>query len=430
MIKNIIKDLYPFNYSICGKGNDKAIRFFKKYLNFKVHNFKSGSTLNGWKIPYAWNLKKGLIYNSDRKIIFDAKKKLFGVPVLSKSFRGKVSKIYLKKRIFYSKFKNFTPFNWINLYRENFLDWGFCMNKNDLNKLKDKSYYVDIHTEFKKSQMKVLEYTLKGKNKETIIINAHNCHPYQANDDISGCAVGIQLFKNLQKIKKRKFTYKLIIAPEILGPLFWLKKIGIKKKYLKYCILLKSIGNNSYLKFQHSSDINSLIDVVSLEEMTKLNMKFKKGKFREIYGNDEIVFDSPGYDIKTVSFTRYPFKEYHTDHDTPNIIKEKKLKSILRLLENIVNNFEKQNRFKCNFKGVMSLSNKKFNLYKRAIAPGLDKKKYSVNLRNWNLLMNNLPNLLNNYFSAEQISKLYKLPKKEVLKYCLKWKRKNLLKMI
>ena len=49
--------------------------------------------------------------------------------------------------------------------------------------------------------MKILEYTLKGKNKETIIINAHNCHPYQANDDISGCAVGIALLKNLKNKK-------------------------------------------------------------------------------------------------------------------------------------------------------------------------------------------------------------------------------------
>ena len=77
----------------------------------------------------------------------------------------------------------------------------------------------------------------------------------------------------------RKFTYKLVIAPEILGPLFWLKKIGNKKKHLKYCILLKSIGNNSNLKLQHSSDPNSQIDIVGLEELKKLKFNFKKGNF-------------------------------------------------------------------------------------------------------------------------------------------------------
>ena len=303
------------------------------------------------------------------------------------------------------------------------------MNKKELSKIKERFYFIDLITKTKKSKMKVLEYTLKGRNKETIIINAHNCHPYQANDDISGCAVGIQLFKNLRKIKNRKFTYKLVIAPEILGPLFWLKKIGNKKKHLKYCILLKSIGNNSNLKLQHSSDPNSQIDIVGLEELKKLNFNFKKGNFREIYGNDEIVFDAPGYDIKTISLTRFPFKEYHTDGDIPERISEKKLQGVLKLLQNIVNNFEQQTRYKCNFDGVISLSNKKFDLYKRAKAPGIDKHKYSKHLKKWNLLMNNLPNLLNNFYSVEQIAKIYNLPTNEVSKYCLKWKNKNLLKV-
>ena len=158
-----------------------------------------------------------------------------------------------------------------------------------------------------------------------------------------------------------------------------------------------------------------------------MNLDYKKGGFREIYGNDEIVFDSPGYEIKTITFTRFPFKEYHTDGDTPEITSEKKLQDVLKLLENIIYNFEKQVRFKCKFDGVVSLSNKKFNLYKRAEAPGLDKSKYSSNLKKWNVLMNNMPNLFNNYFSVKQISKIYKLPESEVLKYCLKWKNKKLL---
>ena len=38
MIVNIVKKLFPFEYSICGKGNDEAIKVFKKYLNFKIHS--------------------------------------------------------------------------------------------------------------------------------------------------------------------------------------------------------------------------------------------------------------------------------------------------------------------------------------------------------------------------------------------------------
>ena len=110
-------------------------------------------------------------------------------------------------------------------------------------------------------------------------------------------------------------------------------------------------------------------------------------------------------------------------------ISEKKLQAVLKLLQNIVKNFEQQTRYKCNFDGVISLSNKKFDLYKRAEAPGIDKHKYSKNLKSWNFLMNNLPNLLNNFYSVEQIARIYNLPTNEVSKYCLKWKNKNLLKV-
>ena len=61
MILDIIKKLFPFDYSICGKGNDDSIKVFKKYLNFKIHEFESGQSLNGWSIPHSWILKKGIM---------------------------------------------------------------------------------------------------------------------------------------------------------------------------------------------------------------------------------------------------------------------------------------------------------------------------------------------------------------------------------
>ena len=159
-----------------------------------------------------------------------------------------------------------TPYNWLFYRSKNHP--GVCMSLNDLKKFKNKDYKVDIKTEIKKSKMKVLEYTLKGKNKETIIINAHNCHPFQANDDISGCAVAIKLFQELKKIKNRKFTYTLLIAPELYGPIFWLKRIKKNNlKNLKYSILLKSVGNNNKIKLQHSVQKNSEIDNIALRAL-------------------------------------------------------------------------------------------------------------------------------------------------------------------
>ena len=430
-IHNIIKKLYPFDYSIVGKGNDLAIKKFKKFLPFKIHNFKSGQEYNGWKIPNEWILNRGIIKDENKKIIFDAKNKKFGVPAYSVSFRGKVDGVDLKSKIYFSKtLKKATPYNWSGLYRFEKNFWGFCMNKEEYLKIKNKKYFVEISTKTKKSNMRVLEYTLPGSSNDTIIINAHNCHPYQANDDISGCAVGIKLFQELKKIKKRKFTYTLLIAPELVGPVFWLKKNKNKINNFKYAVLLKSVGNKNTIKLQHSSTGNSEIDNLAIKYLKNSKVKFNSGEFRSIYGNDEIIFDSPGYNIRTISLTRYPFKEYHTDFDTPERISNKHLNGSYNLLKNIIFDFEKHTRFKNLVKGTVALSNPKYNLYLKAYSPGIDKIKYTNNMRDWNLLMNNLTNYIDKNISLEQIARMHKLNLKLLFKYVQKWEEKKLIKQI
>ena len=431
-IINIIKKLYPFEYSIVGQGNDKAIKVFKKYLPFKVFSFNSDSTLNGWKVPRAFKVIKADLIK-DNKIILNGKLNPFSVPVHSKSYVGKIDFSRLKKHIFFSNtLKDAIPYNWTGLYKNNKSNWGFCMSKQNFLRLEKGQYKVNIVTKNIKSKMKVLEYTLKGKSKDTIIINAHNCHPYQANDDISGCAVGIDVLKKLNKIKNRFYTYKLLIAPELTGTIFWLNKIKNESKNIKYSILLKSVGNNNRIKLQKSYQNTTSIDLIGSNILKKKFRKFKIGKFREIYGNDETVFNSPGYNIPTISITRYPFKEYHTNKDTPDTLNEKKLQEIKKYVLNIIYELEKLKKnktLKVNFKGLISLSNKKYNLYLNAKSPGIDKKKYRLIDRRWNLLMNNLPNDVNyQNLSVNEIAIKYKLPKKSVKKYINKWVSKKLLK--
>jgi aminopeptidase-like protein len=434
-IISIVKKIFPYNYSITGPENNMALKQFLYFLPFKIHSFRSSKELNGWKIPKAWKvIKANLKYND--KLIYDGKSSPFGVPTHSNSFSKTVDYKELIKHIYYSEtLKKAIPYNWTGLYRKNTKkSWGFCMTKEKFLNLKKGKYYVDILTKQKNATMKVLEYTLRGKSNKTIIINAHNCHPYQANDDISGCAVGIKIFKRLQQLKNRKFTYKLLIAPELTGPVFWLNKQKKNAKNIKYAILLKSVGNKNQIKLQKSYKGNTDLDSFAEEIINKKFKKTRVGNFREIYGNDETVFDSPGYNIPSISITRYPFKEYHTNFDLPKILSEERLQEIENYVIDIIKRlelYEKKNlKLRVNFKGLISLSNPKYNLYLKAKAPGIDKIKYKEKKRKWNLLMNCLPNDIENSLSIREIAKKYKLPNKEVLNYCNKWIERDLLKKL
>ena len=64
--------------------------------------------------------------------------------------------------------------------------------------------------------MPVLSFTVQGKSPTTIIYNAHNYHPFQANDDISGVVSTNTPLSELSGRETTKYTYTLLIARNYL----------------------------------------------------------------------------------------------------------------------------------------------------------------------------------------------------------------------
>ena len=275
--------------------------------------------------------------------------------------------------------------------------------------------------------MRVLDYEIKGKTNKTIIINAHNCHKFQANDDISGCAVAIKLFQYLKTKKKLNYTYRLLIAPELFGPMFWLEKIKNKKNLIG-AILMKAVGNNNYLKLQKSSNSNTFLDRAAQNALKSFKIKFSTGNFRAVYGNDETVFEAPGNNIPSITFTRFPFREYHTSLDTPKKIDQKKIEKSYDVLKKTIEIIDNNYSLKNTHNGLICLSNKKYDLYRNAFAPGVDNSKYTTDQRNWNLLMNCLPMEIEKKVTILDLAEKYNLDFFQVHSYLEKWKNKKLIK--
>lgn len=423
-IKKIVKELYPFDYSVASEDSDRSIEIYKKYLNFKIHRFKTGQQLNEWKIPKSIKVKKAQVI-CEGKIIFDLNKKNLSVISQCKNINITVNYNTLIKNIFYSEVvDDAIPYGWVGLYNQK-LDWGLCISKNSLKRLnKKKKYKVIIETAYKKNSMNVLEYTIKGKSEKTILINAHNCHPFQANDDISGCSVGISIFQELKKRNNLNYSYTLLIAPEMYGPMFWLKRNNPK---IIGSILLKSVGNKNVMKLQKSFRANTMLDKV----FSNLIQKKKKnviGNFRELHGNDETVFEAPGYSIPSITLTRMPFKEYHTNKDTPKLISEKKLQETKNIVLDGIQILDKNYALKNLKKGLVCLSSKKYNLYIPPKQPGIIKtnKVTEKNIK-WNLFMNTLSLNIEKGFSVVDFYLKFGFDHKEIMEYLLQWKNKKLI---
>jgi aminopeptidase-like protein len=454
-ITALVEKLYPFSYSITGDGNDKAIAQYLSELDFTVHEYLSGQTLNGWFIPHAWQVNKACIYHKNN-LIYDAQKSPLALASLSPSFSGELSLAQLQQHLSSSEMlPNAILYQWQNLYRPNDITWGISMPHQQRVALQNVTYNVEIKTTLTPSTMKVLDYFLAGQSTETIIINGHNCHPFQANDDISGCAVAIRVMQILQtkaKQKPLKYSYRVIIAPELHGPMFWLDNMpSQERKQLKGCILLKSVGNNAPMRLQRSYLGDQPLDRAAQAAFKKKYGHFEQGPFRSIYGNDETVFEAPPYNIPTISLTRWPFLQYHTDLDTPAIVHEATLQDSVDLILNVIDEYEHktfkdvaqntQNNatrsnfnstkkefditYSINFQGLVCLS--AYGLYKAIPEVKHDGVDYDSLHGRWNRLMNCLPREIEAKMTAGTLAQKYNLPKEEVYLYLNQWVDNGLL---
>lgn len=274
--------------------------------------------------------------------------------------------------------------------------------------------------------MKVLDYLLEGDSEQQIVLNAHNCHPWQANDDISGCAAGISVIQRLAALDRRRFSYRLIIAPELIGTVHWLEGLGDTAKCVVGAILMKSVGNPGLLKLQRSFTGKSQLDRAAEVALRDYGVEHEIGAFRTIYGNDETVFDSPGYEIPSISFTRFPFDQYHSSADIPDSLSEEALVETCDIVFETCYALEVSKRLRFSGRGLVSLSNTKYRLYKAASAPGIDKVGYTASAGRWNLLMNCLPRELTGASSGIDLALKYGIPVKEVCSYLDKWQERGL----
>ena len=425
-ILDIVRSLYPHAYSVVSAENDRAVPAYLAELDFQVVEVASGSELNGWIVPPSWRVRRAHVYRGEA-LILDAAASPLGVGVLSPSFQGTLSLSELKAHLFYSEdCPDALPYHWTNLYRPAQKDWALCVTKAFHDSLAEGLYRVDLVTEEAAGTMKVFDFILPGETTDTILLNGHNCHPWQANDDLSGCAVGIAVMQALQARPQRRHTYRLVITPELIGTVHWLAGLGPAAQRLVGAIMLKSVGNQRPLKLQHSFNGDSQLDKSAASVLRRRLGEFISGPFRTLYGNDETVFDSPGYEIPSISLTRFPFTEYHTDADTPERLSPPHLDEAREVVLEIIDALETNSTLLFAERGLVALSHPRYQLYRAAPAPGLDKVDYQEISRQWNLLMNCLPRELNGRHSAIDLAHKYGLPAVEVCAYLQQWQAKGL----
>ncbi|PIS05303.1 MAG: hypothetical protein COT81_01960 [Candidatus Buchananbacteria bacterium CG10_big_fil_rev_8_21_14_0_10_42_9] len=413
---------------------DKQNDILCQELPFKVLEYPTGSKHNGWIIPHNWEVLKAEI-KKDGKLIYDGKKHPLGVIGLSEPFSGTVSLSELKKHLyFFEKSPEDIVYHCDQYYKPYKKLWGFSVPYNLYKTLTAGDYDVELITLHTEGRMKVLEYTLQGKSPKTIIFNAHNCHAAQINDGPAGYAVLVEVMKKLSQ-QSTKYSYRLIIAPEHIGTVFYLASLKPKEiDNFKLGIFMEMVGNDNEFALQQSFTGESYIDKIAHHILKFDAASYWSDTFRKIVGNDESVWEAPGYEVPMISLSRcepktlYP--QYHLSSDTVDIIKPEKLEETVDVTMAMIDVIEKNCYLKRKFTGLIALSNPQYDLY---ISPGSDpsiKNEALADQAKWSELMNYLPRYFDESISILDIAIKHDLPFRQVYAYLLKFKEKGLVEFI
>ena len=356
----IIQDLAPLARHFASPDYDQSIEYLQDILPFKVHKFGPQDQHNGWVIPPKYSVKKALIIK-DGQVIYDGTRHALGVVCHSLPFKGKVDLDTLKQHLWFDhRFEDAIPYHFRYSYRPWDRDWGFCVPKTLYDSLEEGVYEIDLEIEEGELELKVLDFHIQGRCDLEFVFVAHLDHPGMANDDLAGCAVGVELFKAVSS-RNTKFSYRLLLVQEIIGSQYYLNKFERGHEGL----FLEMLGVDAPLSVQQSLKGGSMMEAALMAAFQDAELENKFVGFRELAGNDEIVFET--YGTPMPSLVRCPYPEYHCEHDNIAIIKKDKLNESLDILFRVINRLEKETYIEKKFTGLLCLSNPDYDLY---IDPG------------------------------------------------------------
>lgn len=421
----ILRDLTPLPRAVCSRGYDEAVDYLRGVLPFRVIRVPSTTKHNGWVIPPSWDVVEASISRSG-KMIYDGKAHTLGVIALSSEFRGTVPFHELCEHLYYDhRDPDSIPFHYRQLFRSWKRDWGFCLPKRIYDSLTPGDYDVLIRTTEAPGEIKILEHIHRGKLPYTILLGGNLDHAGVANDGLAGCVVGIEVMRRLAG-RRTRLSYSLVLSPGIIGSELYLAGLepATRKDILEGCFL-EMLGSNTPLAVQDSRNPLTMVTHAVKNSLNQLGISYRTGSFETIIVNDEYIFEN--YGIPMTSFSRFPYPQYHSSHDSVEIMSEACLEEAVKALMGAIEILECSPIVCKEFSGNICLSNPSYDLYVDygQIALGDTLSEYNRKMRH---LMDFIPSL-DRPTSVRAISDQLGLPEFDVLGYLQRWADKGLVRL-
>jgi len=432
-IIDLARDLCAFATGVVADENAPLFERIGRELPLDIRRYKSGDAYNGWVVPDNWRVHKAEI-RKDGRLVFDGRAHTLGVARYSKSFSGRLSWEQLQSRLVTNPdLPDAYVFHCMWQYRPWAADWALSVPYEIYRDLGPGDYEIALETEYLPGEMLLAQHDKAGRSDKTIVFHSNSCHPHMANDGFAGTALLIALFQWLGS-QETHYSYRLVIGPEHLGTVFYLRDMPRAELERIICGVFEEMpGTGGAVKIAATFLGGQAIDQAFANAARHYAEAYAPVPWRSGAGNDETVWEAPGYEVPFLEVTRsedlmHPYREYHTSLDTPDLMIPGQLDELLTVFKQAVMSLERNARVLRTFDGLVCLSNPQYDLYMEREDPAIDKD-LPADSEKWGRLLDSLLRYFDGSMTILEIANKHDLPFDRVYAYIKRFEAKGLARL-
>lgn len=410
----LTEDLCAYRSGVVAADNSAMFARIGQEIPVALRGFPSGDEHLGWRVPPRCDVLEAVV-ERDGKVILDAAEHPLVVAQGCRSFEGEIGLDELKAHLVTNPDEpDAYVFHCQWQYRPWQADWALSMPYSRYEELTPGRYRVRVRTRDVADEMLVAEYLHTGSDPREFVFNSHTCHPGQANDGLVGVATLVRLFQHLRG-RETRFSYRLVLAPEHIGTVFLLRNtVPEVVDRMLGGVFVEMTGIPAPLVVTSTFRGDQAIDHALQHAARNAPGGVEITGWRLGAGNDETVWEAPGYEVPFVEMTRRrstfaPYAEYHSSLDVPERLDIGCVNDAYRVLVETIDVLERDCTAHRRFTGLVCLSNPSYDLYPARPDPSISADIDETALR-WGRLVDHILRWMDGSMTARQMADHVGLP--------------------
>ena len=348
MMYEFCKEIFPLNRSITGNDVRKTFEIIQSHIpdiRIEMHEVASGTKVLDWTVPDEWNCDEAYLEGPDGERVVDMKDSNLHLLGYSLPTDITLPLEEMKEHLYYLKDQP-TVFPYVTSYYSP--RWGFSMTYDQFRSLKSGDYHAVIKSTLKPGSLTYGEMYFPGETEDEIFFSSYTCHPSMANNECSGPALITALARYISGMKKRRYSYRLVLAPETIGAITYISRnLEHMQEHIKAAFNLTCVGDNRTYSIVHSRYADTYADRVLTCVLEQSGLKFEEYPYTK-RGSDERQYQAPGVDIPMVCLCRskyHIYPEYHTSADNLDLISEEGLQGSFDIVKKCITLIEYNKKY-------------------------------------------------------------------------------------